>query len=107
MIFDAGEFELALQLIQIYLRLFRILIVNDKLNEHRLLPLLVAGLNRAFPYAKGFTQKWNYLIFDCFLRKGNGIRFIVGYGQSLCHFTNCKILNRNKCSTINFPNSFL
>jgi len=64
MIFDAGEFELAMQLIQIYLRLFRILILNDKLNEHRLLPLLVAGLNRAFPYAKGLLFKNG--IFYCF-----------------------------------------
>jgi hypothetical protein len=53
MLMDAGEFELALQLIQVYLRLFRILVLKDALNEHKLFPLLIIGLNRAFPYAKG------------------------------------------------------
>ena len=53
MFLDAGVFELALHFIQIYLRFFRILVLKDAINEHRLLPLLVSGLNRAFPYAKG------------------------------------------------------
>nr|CAD2146877.1 unnamed protein product [Meloidogyne enterolobii] len=49
----AGEFEIATCLVQIYLKFFRILVLNDVLNEHHLLPLLITGLNRAFPYMKG------------------------------------------------------
>ncbi|KAL7076420.1 hypothetical protein ACQ4LE_004708 [Meloidogyne hapla] len=53
MLIIAGEFEIATCLVQIYLRFFRILVLNDALNEHHLLPLLITGLNRAFPYMKG------------------------------------------------------
>ncbi|KAL3078471.1 hypothetical protein niasHT_032767 [Heterodera trifolii] len=57
-ILDAGEAELALQLIRIYLKLFHILVAKDALADHpKLLPLLITGLNRAFPYAKGRTSE--------------------------------------------------
>ncbi|KAI1724032.1 CBF/Mak21 family domain-containing protein [Ditylenchus destructor] len=52
---NAGESDLAFVLIQIYLALFRIIIANDK-HDHKLLPLLIAGVNKAFPYAKGKTE---------------------------------------------------
>ncbi|KAF7624652.1 CBF domain-containing protein [Meloidogyne graminicola] len=48
-----GEFEIAACLVHLYLRFFRILILNDALKKHHLLPLLIAGMNRAFPYLKG------------------------------------------------------
>uniref|UniRef100_A0A914I2X1 CCAAT-binding factor domain-containing protein n=1 Tax=Globodera rostochiensis TaxID=31243 RepID=A0A914I2X1_GLORO len=55
---DAGEIELALQLIRIYLKLFHILVTKEALSEFpKLLPLLISGLNRAFPYAKGRTSE--------------------------------------------------
>ncbi|KAL3118656.1 hypothetical protein niasHT_006484 [Heterodera trifolii] len=58
LILDAGEAELALQLIRIYLKLFHLLVTKDALDEHpKLLRLLVIGLNRAFPYAKGRTSE--------------------------------------------------
>lgn len=49
---SAGEEDLAYTLIKIYLALFQILIAK-KQTDHKLLPALIAGINRSFPYAKG------------------------------------------------------
>lgn len=50
---SAGEEELAYTLIKIYLDLFKILIAKKE-ADHKLLPALITGINRVFPYAKGF-----------------------------------------------------
>uniref|UniRef100_A0A915ELA9 Ig-like domain-containing protein n=1 Tax=Ditylenchus dipsaci TaxID=166011 RepID=A0A915ELA9_9BILA len=52
---SAGESDLAFSLIQVYLTLFRIVIAKEQ-PDHKLVPLLIAGVNKAFPYAKGKTE---------------------------------------------------
>ncbi|CAD6197666.1 unnamed protein product [Caenorhabditis auriculariae] len=50
--FSTEDGELACRVMAIYLALFKTL-VNQKITDNRLLPILLAGANRAFPFAKG------------------------------------------------------
>jgi hypothetical protein len=50
---SAGEMELAMKLIDVYLVLLRSIVGVQRLENHRFIPLLIRGINRAFPYTSG------------------------------------------------------
>uniref|UniRef100_A0A915ASH1 CCAAT-binding factor domain-containing protein n=1 Tax=Parascaris univalens TaxID=6257 RepID=A0A915ASH1_PARUN len=52
----AGEVDLATSLLNIYIGLFRTLVMKQKMDD-KMLSVLLAATNRAFPYAKGEVGK--------------------------------------------------
>uniref|UniRef100_A0A914UHC0 CCAAT-binding factor domain-containing protein n=1 Tax=Plectus sambesii TaxID=2011161 RepID=A0A914UHC0_9BILA len=52
----AGESQLAVSLLNIYFSLFRILVKKGEM-DNRIMSVMLAGTNRAFPYAKGNVEQ--------------------------------------------------
>lgn len=52
----AGEVDLAASLLNIYIGLFRMLVMKQKMDD-KMLSVLLAATNRAFPYAKSEVEK--------------------------------------------------
>ncbi len=51
----ASETKLAIQLLNVYFSLFKLLVKKGEI-ENKILSQLLAGTHRAFPYAKGMSK---------------------------------------------------